>query len=87
MNASWSNCTTSLPMAFLAAKPFVHVKIFPWFRAVCSTGKLNVRPRGTAGWSDIEGDGEANGLACSVEGLEGTADAYSVKNASTESAR
>ena len=75
-------------MAFLAAKPLVHVKIFPLLSAVCSTGKLNVRPRGTAGSGGRSlREGEVKGFAESLVGLEGTAEENSVKKASTESAR
>lgn len=74
-NASCNSWTTSLPIAFFAEKPFVQVKTLPRLRAVCSTGKLNVSPRGTAVCSS-DSEGEAKGLACSVDGLDGTADAY-----------
>lgn len=40
--ASCSNRTTSFPIAFFAANPFVQVRRVPASIAVCSTGKLDV---------------------------------------------
>lgn len=70
-----------MPIAFLAENPFVHVRIFPWLRAVCSTGKLKVNPSGTAGGAG------SKGLSISVTVGEPTALENSVRKASTESAR
>ena len=66
----------------------VHVKTFPWFKAVCSTGKLKVRPRGSA-WS-VFGVRISSMLELVAKGScvgdVGEA-AELVRNASTESAR
>lgn len=70
-------------MAFFAENPFVHVRIVPELRAVCSTGKLNVSPNGTVGV-----EMESKGLTTSREGLIGEPTLEcSVRKASTESAR
>lgn len=72
-------------MAFLAEKPLVHVRIFPLLRAVCSTGKLKVRPSGRAlsflASTSSRADDE-KGLADSVGEM-----GEDVRKASTESAR
>ena len=74
-------------MAFFAEKPFVHVKILPSFKAVCSTGKLKVSPSGSAGSTSgsISSIAEepANGLEEAVVGET----VGVVRNASTESAK
>ena len=44
---------TSFPIAFLAEKPFVQVRSVPESRAVCSTGKENVRARGMCDGSEL----------------------------------
>lgn len=80
-NASWSSFTTSFPIAFLAAKPLVQVSRIPSSRAVCSTGKENVRPRGMAGASEAKSPRSLGRLV--VVGEE----AEDVRKASTESAR
>lgn len=72
--ASCRSLTTSWPMAFLAEKPLVHVRIFPDPSAVCSTGKEKVSPRG------MSADGESS--SCGDKSSE-----VAVKNASTDSAR
>ena len=78
-----------MPTAFFAEKPFVHVRIFPSFNAVCSTGKLKVIPRGRAALES----GEESSSSKELPLAKGSAGASvgeggrSVRNASTESAR
>ena len=65
-NASCRRRTTSLPFAFLAAKPLVHVRSLPASRAVCSTGKLGVSEQKSMGGAWGVGRGHKSGPPVSV---------------------
>lgn len=78
----------SFPMAFLAEKPFVHVRRVPESRAVCSTGNEKVRARGMCDESELSSrTASCDPLGASEGGIALEGEPESVRKVSTESAR